>query len=217
MLRDESDQSFLATVHRLQPVTVQELCAATGVTATAIRQRLLRLQGTGLLTRGITRGNRGRPFHTYSITDTGLKSLGDDHAELAAILWRQIMKIEAGDVRNQVLDGVKQALVERFRGGVRIEHSSLTERVSQACSQLAEYGFDVEVDQSSTESDLPILKEHNCPYYEVAEEDPGFCEFEQSVFSELIGARVSLSVCRQNGAGHCEFHIGEIPQEHVGT
>ncbi len=210
-MREETDHTFLTTLHRMQPATVQSLCAATGVTATAIRQRLIRLQSSGLVSRGVSRGNRGRPFHTYSVTDTGLRTLGDDHAELAAILWREIRKIEQTAIREQVLAGVKQALVNRFDvPPARNDQSeTLADRLSVVCSRLTEYGFDVEVSPPDVGSDLPILREHNCPYFEVAEEDPGFCEFEQSVFAELIGAPVALSVCRQHGAGHCEFHVGK--------
>ena len=218
-MRDESDHAFLTTLHRLQPATVQSLCAATGVTATAIRQRLLRLQSGGVVTRGISRGNRGRPFHTYSVTDSGLKSLGDDHAEMAAILWREIQKIESEQVRGQVLAGVKQALVSRFDVPRREEAAqfsatqSLTRRAEDICSRLTEYGFDIEVAPSAPGQELPVLKEHNCPYFELVEEDPSFCEFEQSIFSELIGAPVALTTCRQDGSGHCEFHVGELAQK----
>lgn len=218
-MRDQSDHAFLTTLHRLQPATVQALCAATGVTATAIRQRLLRLQADGLITRGVTRGNRGRPFHAYSITNEGLKSLGDDHAVLAAILWREVKKIEPGEVRNRVLEGVKEALVRRF-DGPRFENSqgsdqdggeygsTLADRLSQVCSKLVEHGFDVDFSVPESNSELPILREHNCPYHEIAEEDPAFCEFEKSIFAELLGASVELTSCRQDGHGHCEFHVG---------
>ncbi|WP_437193790.1 helix-turn-helix transcriptional regulator [Planctomicrobium sp. SH527] len=213
-MRDQTDHAFLTTLHRLQPATVQALCAATGVTATAIRQRLLRLQADGLITRGVTRGNRGRPFHAYSVTNEGLKSLGDDHAVLAAILWREVKKIEPGEVRDRVLDGVKEALVRRFDSPQSGDHAgpehvnSIADRLSRVCTKLAEHGFDVDFSVPESSSGLPILREHNCPYHEIAEEDPDFCEFEQSVFAELLGTSVELTSCRQDGHGHCEFHVG---------
>ncbi|SFH81757.1 helix-turn-helix transcriptional regulator [Planctomicrobium piriforme] len=209
-MKDRTDHEFLTIVHRLQPVTVQALCAASGVTATAIRQRLLRLQADGVLARDVARGVRGRPHYTYSVTESGLKSLGDDHAEMAAILWREIMRIESGDVREKVLAGVKQALVQRFDVQPFIPQAgseALTNRLSQVCNRLVEHGFDVDFSAESAVS-LPILREHNCPYHEIADEDPGFCEFEQSVFAELIGAPVELSACRHDGSSHCEFQVG---------
>ena len=214
-MREQSDHAFLNTIHRLQPVTVQALCDATGVTATAIRQRLLRLQAADLVSRGVSRGSRGRPFHTYEVTPSGVRSLGDDHAELAAILWREIKKIPQEEIREQVLAGVKQALISRFHLP-QTENGTLSDRLGEVCSRLTEYGFDVEVAPPAPGRELPILKERNCPYYEVAEEDPDFCEFEQSVFSELIGAPLELSACRQHGGGHCEFQVG-VPSSEVRT
>jgi predicted ArsR family transcriptional regulator len=205
MVKERPDHDFLAVVQRLQPTTVQELCVEIGVTATAIRQRLLRLQGDGLVARQATRQERGRPHHTYSLTSAGFKSLGDDHAEIAALLWREIMKIGAPEIRQQVLSGVKAALVQRF--GVQTDGVSLAGRLRQLCENLSEHGFDVDF-APSVEGGLPVLREHNCPYSEIANEDAGFCDFEKAVFAELLGTPVELSACRLEGHHCCEFQVG---------
>jgi predicted ArsR family transcriptional regulator len=203
---NQSDQEFLSTLHRLEPATIQELCDAVGVTATAVRQRLLRLQSEGLIRREIFRQERGRPSHTYEVTEPGLRLLGDDHAEIAAVLWREIMRIEPPDVRQQVLEGVKEALVKRF--GERQDDSSLVGRLQRLAESLTEHGFDVEVDLDNTEHGLPILRERSCPYHELVEEDSSICDLEQSVFSELLGVPVELSSCRVDGHRCCEFQVG---------
>lgn len=206
MSRDQSDHEFLTTVQRLSPATVQGLCDSIGVTATAIRQKLLRFQSEGLVDRKVIKQERGRPCHTYHLTEAGLKEIGDDHAEIAAILWRQILQIPEQSVRNQVLGGVKAALVERF--GDFTDGSSLVSRLQLLATKMADQGFDLEVSAAESPNQLPILREHNCPYHELANEDSSICDLEQSVFSELLGVPVELSSCRLDGHQCCEFHVG---------
>lgn len=206
MSRDQSDHEFLSVLQRQSPATVQSLCPSIGVTATAVRQKLLRFQAEGLVTRKVNRQDRGRPCHTYHLTEAGLKEIGDDHAEIAAILWRQMMQISHPEVRQAVLSGVKNALVERF--GDFKNGPSLASRLQLLASKMAEQGFDLEFTAASSESELPILKEHNCPYHELAVEDSSICELEQSVFSELLGVPVELSSCRLDGHQCCEFQVG---------
>ncbi len=206
MSRDQSDHEFLSVLQRQSPATVQKLCEAIGVTATAVRQKLMRFQAEGLVDREVTRQDRGRPLHTYQLTNQGLKEIGDDHAEIAAILWRQMMQISDPDVRQSVLKGVQTALVERF--GDFSNGTSLASRLQLLTSKMAEQGFDLEYDAGESSSDLPILREHNCPYHELAAEDTSICDLEQSVFSELLGVPVELSSCRLDGHQCCEFQVG---------
>lgn len=203
--RDKADQSFLATLQRLQPATIQDLCDATEVTATAVRQRLLRLQSDGLVERQLSRQERGRPCHVYTLTEAAAKVLGDDHAEVAAILWREIMRVSDLRVRQEILENVKSALVQRF-GAQRDD--SLAGRLQKMCSVLAEHGFDVDYSVEESSSALPILREHNCPYHEIAAEDTSFCDLERAVFSEMLGVPVVLSSCRLDGHSCCEFEVG---------
>lgn len=206
MSREETDHEFLSQLQRQSPVTVQGLCDALGVTATAVRQKLLRFQAEGFVSRREVKQDRGRPCFEYLLTEKGLKELGDDHAEIAAILWRQILQIRESDVRQSVLNGVKTALVDRF--GVCDSSPSLAGRLQVLTTRMAEQGFDLEYDPGSDPTDLPILREHNCPYHELAAEDSSICDLEQSVFSELLGVPVELSSCRLDGHQCCEFQVG---------
>jgi predicted ArsR family transcriptional regulator len=84
---EQGDEQFLQQLHQAGSGTVQDLCQATGVTATAIRHRISRLQASGLIERQTVRAGRGRPHYTYHVTDAGRQQLGDNYAELALLLW----------------------------------------------------------------------------------------------------------------------------------
>ena len=202
---DNADRDFLASIQRSQPVTVADLCEAEGVTATAVRQRLTRLLDNGFIERESEHRDRGRPVFHYSVTKKGLRQLGNDSGELAGLLWRALSRIEDEQIRDQVLADLREALVARFGG--RVNESSLGGRLQQLCDILAERGYYVDLEENPQQS-LPILREHSCPYQELAEQDSAICDLEQSVFAELLGAPVELSCCRLDGHRCCEFQVG---------
>lgn len=180
---------------------MQEVCAELGVTATAVRQRLGRLQGAGFVTRELVRSGRGRPHHAYRVSELGLRELGDNYVDLALILWREVQRISVPEVRAGVMDRVQHAFAERY--GRRVAGGTLAERMHSLQGALAEQGFDVEV--ADGQDGLPILREHNCPYLELAEEDKGICEMEQAVFRQVLGTDVRLVQCCLDGHSCCEF------------
>jgi len=198
---DANDRQFLARLQRLGSGTVQELCGDLGVTATAVRQRLARLQVLNMVTRDVVRSGRGRPHFTYRPTEVGLRELGDNYADLAQILWGELQQIEEIDIRERIISRVRERLAGRLRRFV--DGANLNDRVRQLGEALSEYGFDIETETSGTR---PVLREHNCPYHELASSDSAICELEQSVFQDVLQANVTLSRCCLDGNGCCEFH-----------
>jgi predicted ArsR family transcriptional regulator len=180
---------------------VQELCAQWGVTATAVRQRLNRLQTLGFVTRTQERIGRGRPHHRYRLSETGLKELGDNYAELAVILFREMQEFPDPAVRTQLRQRVRDALASRFR---TTPAEPLPERLQKFRDELEERGYRVDVDFSR---ELPVLREHNCPYTDLANEDRGICELEQGVFERVLGVGMKLTRCCQDDQPCCEFSI----------
>jgi len=195
------DEQFLQQLHQSGEATVHELCVSAGVTATAVRQRLSRLQGQGLIERQAVRSGRGRPHHAYRVTDAGRRQLGDNYEELALILWDELHGIEEPSIRDRVTNRIRNVLVQRY--GSTVRGSSLVQRFGELKASLAERGFHVEVDVDGL---LPVLRETNCPYHELSQKDSGICELEQQVFEEVLGTRLKLASCCRDGHSCCEFH-----------
>ena len=224
---DSSDREFLDQMHRIGPGTVQEICARLGVTATAVRQRLGRLQNLDLVSRQTVRSGRGRPHHAYELTTAGRRELGENYSDLARILWSELKKIANPEVRKQVLGSVRDALVQHYGSG--IHGATVTDRLRGLCDSLSNLGFDVELVEarpgeavegeanspdSPAGSDgvrLPILRENNCPYFELASSDSSICELEQEVFRQILGTAVTLTQCCLSGGNCCEFEALNRP------
>ena len=197
---ETSDRGFLDQLHRLGSGTIHELCELVGVTATAVRQRLVRLQGQGLVARTMIRNGRGRPYFVYQVSEAGLNQLGENYSDLALILWQEMQSIEEPVLRQRVVHRVREAMVKRF--GSTDQRRSLVDRLKQLQTKLSDRGFDVELD---TSGDLPILRENSCPYQELASTDAGICEMEQEVFGEVLGTKITLTKCCRDGHHCCEF------------
>jgi predicted ArsR family transcriptional regulator len=197
---DSNDRQFLEVLHKLGSSTVQKICIEMDVTATSIRQRLSRLQVHGFVDRVTVRQGRGRPHHCYRVTDAGLGELGDNYSDLALILWRELQNIEDSSVRDNVLQNVQKAFIQKY--GNFVHSGSLLERMEQLKDVMVGKGFDVELDLSGP---LPILRENNCPYHELASSDSRICQMEQEVFRSVLGVEVNLSQCCLDGHHCCEF------------
>lgn len=198
---EQSDGEFLNELHRLGPRTVQEICEAIGVTPTAVRQRLARVQTSGFVVRELVRKGRGRPHYVYKISEKGLRQLGDNYGDLALILWRELHSISDPEIRQNVTNRVRDALVARLG---KFHDGPMVERLHQVSAVLLEHGYDVEV---APGSNLPILREKNCPYSELAEHDRGICGLEQDVLERVLGADVRLTQCCLDGHHCCEFEV----------
>lgn len=204
---DPNDQNFLEQLHRMCGGTIQEICEAAGVTATAVRQRLGRLEGQGLVIHEVVRAGRGRPHHVFRVSDEGLRHLGENYRDLALILWRSIHRIEDEAARTSVLRNVQDEFVRQY-GRVAPE-GPIRDRMVQLQQELANNGYDVEIG----EGELPVLRENSCPYQDLASVDPSICEMEADVYSRILNAEVSLTQCCLDGHSSCEFHVKELASD----
>src|SRR5262249_48890746 len=111
----------------------------------AVRQRLARLTAQGLISRSVGRiedasseskPQRGRPNHTYSLTDKARRQAGDNFADLAVILWREIRSIKDPAVRRGLLQRVADAMAARYQG--LIAGANLPERMQSLVALFAE-------------------------------------------------------------------------------
>jgi len=197
---ETSDGRLLDLLHAQGSMTIAELSAACEVTATAIRQRLHRLMGEGLVERTLRRTGRGRPGHSYSLTEKARRRAGTNFRDLALVLWDEIRAVKDQQVRAGLLRrlAVKMAAMYRVRTG----GASQPERMESVKELFDERRVAVEIDPSG---EAPVLRILDCPYPDLAEKDRGICAMEKMVLGELIGGPLRLATCRLDGYACCEF------------
>src|SRR5262245_8227565 len=91
---ESSDVALLDLLRKHGPLSIAQLKAPMQVTATAVRQRLVRLLAQGDIERTTERVSRGRPLHRYALTDKGRRRAGANFADLAIALWQEIREIK---------------------------------------------------------------------------------------------------------------------------
>ena len=197
---ESSDVALLDLLRKHGSLSVAQLKAAMQVTATAVRQRLVRLLARGDIERHAERMSRGRPLHRYALTEKGRRRAGSNFADLARALWQEIREIKDPEVRRGLLQRISGRLATLYAG--QICGSSLEERMEALAGVFRERQIPFEVERKL---DLPILHARACPYPELAEQDRTVCSMERMMFSELLGENVRLSNCRLDGHTCCTF------------
>lgn len=195
-----SDSTLLDLLRRNASMSIGELAESLEVTATAVRQRLNRLMGQGLVQRSLVRAGRGRPSHAYELTGLGRRQAGSNFTDLAIVLWQELREVKDVEVRRGLLERLCRRLAERYADQVRGD--SLGERMASLAELFQRRRIPVEVE---ARGGLPVLNALACPYPDLAEKDRSICSLERMLFSELAGEALRLSECRLDGDSCCRF------------
>lgn len=197
---ETSDTQLLDLLRRRGAMSVSELAEATDVTATAVRQRLTRLMGQGLIEREAARVGRGRPSHRYSLSDKARRQVGTNYADLAILLWEQIRNVKDLDIRRGLLERIAEAMAQFYAG--EVQGTTTAARMESVQKLFADRRVPMAVE---LDGESPLLTVLDCPYPELAEKDRGICAVEKMLFSELIDTPLRLSQCRLEGHACCQF------------
>lgn len=199
-VQETSDQGLLDLLRSRGSLNVLEMADATGVTSTAVRQRLTRLMENGLVAREAARQGRGRPSHRYSVTKKARRQAGSNFSDLALALWQEIRAVKDPNVRRGLMSRIADSLSASYAG--RVTGQSLEERMESLSALFAERRVPMEV---GFRGELPVLSVKDCPYPELAEVDRGICAMEKMLFSRLLEQDVRLTECRLEGHACCRF------------
>ncbi len=199
-----SDADLLDLLRIAGPLGILELAEAMEVTPTAVRQRLARLLGQGLVQRAAVREGRGRPHHEYWLTEKGVQATGSNFTDLAVALWREVRALDNPQLRQVLLRRVAAALAAGYVH--QIHGSTPAERMQCLQQLLAQRRIPVSVEELNQHA---ALTTHACPYPRLAEQDRSVCAMERLLYSELIGHEVELTHCRLDDGGPCRFEVRE--------
>jgi len=204
------DQAVLDLLRQQQGLTVHELIERLDVTATAVRQRLERLEQVGLIEKRKEGVGRGRPQFRYFLSAVGLRYASASYADLAVALWGEIMDLPNPQQRGRILRRVAKRMGDGLKRHIP-ENASLTDRMEALATALGKRKIPAFVDEGG---ELPILQVHACPYPELSEQEGNrqLCELEQEMLSEAIGHTMQLDCCRLDGHNMCQFRALPTPE-----
>jgi predicted ArsR family transcriptional regulator len=208
-----ADRPLLDLIRRQGPLTVAAMADDLGVTATAVRNRLSRLIESGLVERQSENHGRGRPRHTYQASVEAHRKLGQNYTDLALVLWDEMMSTVADRKLRRLLFGrITERLAELYRR--QVTDDGWEGRLEQLGAVLHDRGIEAEVVRREAGT-LPILKQHSCPYFALAEIDHAVCAMERKMFEKVVGRGLRLSQCRLDGARSCDFEAKPAVEIHA--
>src|SRR5262245_33569822 len=118
-MSETTDRTLLDLIRREGPLTVVDLARRLGVTSTAVRNRLTRLLGSGMVERLTEHGARGRPRHMYQASVEAHKRLGQNYADLAVVLWDELMQtVPDRKLRRLIFGRITERMAELYRSQV---------------------------------------------------------------------------------------------------
>ena len=203
-MTESSDRPFLDLIRRHGPLTIVELAQRLNVTATAVRNRLGRLIESGLVERRTESVGRGRPRHLYQASALARKKLGQNYADLAVVLWDELLRsVEDRKLRRLLFGRITERMAELYRS--QLTASAWQGRMAELSTILHGRGIETEVTSGGEGGLFPILKQHTCPYHELAEVDRSVCAMERKMFERVLGQSLRLSQCLLDGHHSCDF------------
>jgi predicted ArsR family transcriptional regulator len=211
---------FLVLLKTRGPQTAADLGKATGVTAEAARQQLVRLAADGLVVATAVPRGVGRPAQVWGLTEAGNARFPDAHAELTAQLIRSI-RTELGDaVLDRLIDS--RAAESKAAYAAALEGATdLGERVARLAEARTREGY---LAESHAEGDGYVLVENHCPICVAAAACQGFCRTELDTFRAVLGPDVSVERTEHivQGDRRCAYRVSlpcvsrEAPRRRTG-
>lgn len=194
------DQLVLDLLRQHNSLSVADLTDKLEVTATAIRQRLDRLESAGLIEKQKRSGGRGRPTFGYALSEAGWRRVGVDYHQLALAMWESLEALGDAPVRQELLDAIAQRLGESYAR--KLPAGTLGQRLAAMQDVLGEQKVPTRLDEQQL-----MLEVQACPFPDLTGESHSICQLEQQALSIAFGLPIVRSCCRNDGSGYCQYHV----------
>lgn len=185
-----------------QGATLTSIADFIGVTKTAAKEHILKLDHLGLITFEDAKGTVGRPKRSYMLTESGHEVFPKQYSWLSSVLLELLAEDLGPKMVARIMKdlGKKVALSmnDRFKNK---SHAQLLSEISKAMNELGYRSF---LKQSDIRKGA-ILEASNCVYHKVAIEHPELCQFDIQFLESASGLKVKLESCIARGGSICRF------------
>src|SRR5262249_44048767 len=111
-------------------------------------------------------------------------------------------------LRRLLFTRVTERLAAMYRG--QVSGQEWEGRLVQLSNLLHDRGVEAEVTRDGGGT-APVLRQHSCPYYELAEADRAICALQRKMFEKTLARGVRPSQGRLDGDRFCDFEAKPIP------
>ncbi|MGZ3722337.1 MAG: helix-turn-helix transcriptional regulator [Bdellovibrionales bacterium] len=186
--------------------TLEELSSHLGITKTATKEHVIKVEGLGYLTYQDTKGLVGRPRRRYLLSPDGHEAFPRQYSWLSNVL----LELLAQDLGPEKVARIMKSLANKVAGSMaaRFENTKSTaERLSELTKVLNELGYRASLKQSDLRKGA-VIEATNCVYHSVAKAHPELCRFDvQFMQNAMGGMNVKLESCIARGGTVCRFCV----------
>lgn len=182
-----------------EPLSVQALAAALGVSRNAAHQQVVALEREGLIERASAIRTRGRPSQGFCLSDAGKATFPRQYALLAQQMLEELARHLGPDELRKAMQRIGLSLADGLRSEIG---SNPTEAVPRIAALMRELGYESTAVEGA---DGTEIEAHNCVFHDLAMADPNICEIDLSLLRSLSGKAVEHRRCMALGERSCRF------------
>lgn len=185
-----------------EPVGVQAVSTALGVSRNAAHQHIMALEREGLIERSAAIRTRGRPSQGYRLSAAGKATYPRQYALLARQMLGELSRHLGPEELRSTLQRIGRSLADSLRGEVGADPDDNIRRIAALMRELGYESRAVEGDEGRE------IEAHNCVFHDLAVADPTICEVDLALLGSLSGRRVAHRRCMARGERSCRFAFG---------
>ncbi len=207
--QNDSRTSILEEIRRRGDVTIDEVVESVGLSKTAARAHILRMERDNIVARVDAEiEGRGRPAATFALTEHGATLFPSSDS---ALLTRLLRYLKQHDGEAFVTGFFEELWADRMADLLEIidETSTLEERLNAVEASLSAHHFMPTIERQSCAdgSELVSVRECNCPFRTAADASRAPCRLEVDFLSRALGGapnKISIATDRK---GTCSFEF----------
>lgn len=183
--------------------SLDEFVVLLGITKTAVKEHVSKLQSYGYLFYEDEKGSIGRPKRRYKLSPAGQEVFPRQYSWLSNVLLELLSEKLGAEAISRLMKDlaikVGATMQERFKraGTPRDILVDITEA-------LNELGYRASLKQSDLRKGA-VVEATNCVYHSVARRHPELCQFDVQLLKEASGLEVKLEKCISRGDAVCRF------------
>lgn len=186
--------------------TLDELAAHLGLTKTAAKEHLLKVDHLGYLTYVDSKGSVGRPRRRYLLSQDGLDAFPKQYSWLSNVLLEHLAESLGPDAAAATMDALAEKIATSMED--RFKKARNTQELLKLVTEtLNELGYRSTLRQADLRKGA-VIEAINCVYHSVARKHPTLCRFDVKFIENVTGGMdVKLESCIARGGAVCRFCI----------
>lgn len=194
----------------LTGATLDEIAEFLGITKTAAREHLVKIDALGLLRFEDRKGSVGRPRRYYLLSNEGHEIFPRQYSWLSNLLLEYLAESMSAASTAKMMEALARRIADSMKS--RFErHQSTADLLAEITKAMNELGYRARLKQSDLRKGA-VIEATNCVYHSVAKVHPELCRFDTNFIERASGGlSVKLENCIARGGAVCKFCIRKAP------